>query len=183
VNTLVRVALLAYPRQFRLHYGHEWARTVNDLRVHRGRSTAQVAATVIAEAATVALRMRWENLMPVARTTLTVITAVIALAAFAVGSPAIAVLVVALVALGALQFAGRDQPIAPTDPSITRRWWIWLAGGAAAFLIGLAVVAIDGDDNLSTAAWATWLISWAAAILLAAIGVGLAATRIVATRR
>lgn len=178
----MRVALLAYPREFRSGYGHEWARTFNDLRVHHGLSTTRVAANVIAEAATVALRMRWENLMPAARTTLTVIAAVIALAALVVGSPAIAVLVVALVALGALQFAGRDRPIAPTVPSITRRWWIWLAGGAAAFLIGLAVVAIDGDD-LSTAAWATWLISWVAAILLAAIGIGLGATRLVVTRR
>lgn len=183
MNTLVRVALWVYPREFRRDYGTEWTRTVNDLNTHGGRSTAHVFAVVFAEAATVGIRMRWENLMPTARVTLTIIAAVIALAALVVGSPAVAVLAVAVVALLALQFAGRDRPIAPTDPAITRRWWMWLAAGATAFLIGLAAVAIDGDDDLSTAAWATWLISWATATLLAAIGIGLAATRIITTRR
>lgn len=183
MNALVRVALWAYPREFRRDYGTEWTRTINDLNAHDGRSTARVTTSVLAEAATVGVRMRWENLMPTARTTLTVIAAVIALAALVVGSPAIAVLAVAVVALAALQFAGRDRPIAPTDPAITRRWWMWLAAGAAAFIVGLAAVAIDGDDDLSTAAWATWLISWATAIVLAAIGIGLAATRLVLTRR
>lgn len=183
MNALARVALLAYPRQFRRQYGHEWARTINDLRVHHGLSTTRIAAKVVTEAATVALRMRWENLMPAARAIVTMVALIATLAAFVVGSPAIAVIVVALVVLGALQFAGRDRPIALTDPSITRRWWLWLAGSAAAFLIGVAVVAIDGDDDLATAAWATWLVSWAAAVLLAAVGVGLAATRLVVTRR
>ena len=183
MNALVRAALWAYPREFRRDYGTEWTRTVNDLKVHGGRSTARVIASVLAEAATVGVRMRWENLMPTARTAFTVIAAVIALAALVVGSPAIAVLAVALVALAALQFAGRDRPIATTDPAITRRWWMWLAAGAVAFLIGLATVAIDGDDDLSPAAWATWLISWASAIVLAVIGIGLAASRLIVTRR
>lgn len=183
MNALARVALLAYPRQFRRQYGHEWTRTINDLRMHHGLSTTRIAATVMAEAATVALRMRWENLMPATRAILTVLTLIVTLAAFVVGSPAIAVMVAALVVLGAVQFAGRDRPIAPADPSATRRWWLWLAGSAAAFLIGVAVVAIDGDDDLATAAWATWLVSWAAAVLLAAVGVGLAATRLAITRR
>lgn len=183
MNALVRVVLLAYPREFRRGYGREWARTINDLRVHGGLSASRVAANVIAEAATVAPRMRWENLMPATRTTLTVVAAVVALAAFVVGSPALAILVLALIALGVLQFAGRDKPIAPTDASITRRWWTWLAGSAAAFLIGLGAVAIDGDDDLSSAAWATWMLSWAAAIVLAVIGLGLAATHLVTARR
>ncbi len=186
MNTFVRVALWAYPREFRCDYGNEWTRTVNDLSVHGGRSTARVTASVLTEAATVGVRMRWENLMTTARTAFTVIAAVIALAALVIGSPAIAVLavaLVALVALAALQFAGRDRPIVTTDPAITRRWWMWLAAGAVAFLIGLASVAIDGDDDLSTAAWATWLISWASAIVLAVIGIGLATTRLIVTRR
>ena len=183
MNTLVRVALLAYPRQFRRHYGTEWTRTVTDMQIHGRRSSTRVAATVVAEMVTTAVRMRWEHLMPSARIALSVIAAVVALAALVVGSPAIAVFVVALAALVALQFAGRDRPIAPTDPSITRRWWTWLATSAVAFLVGLGVVAIDGDDDLSSAAWATWMISWFAAVVLAAIGLGLGATRLVLTRR
>ena len=161
----------------------EWTRTVNDLTDHGGRGTARTAAVVLTEAATVGVRMRWENLMPTARTILSVIAAVIALAAVVVGSPAIAVLVVAVVGFAALQFAGRDRPIATTAPSITRRWWTWLAAGSLAFLIGMAAVAIDGDDDLSTAAWATWLVSWSAAVVLAVIGLGLAATHFVIDRR
>lgn len=183
MNTLVRAALWAYPREFRRHYGAEWTRTVNDLAVHGGPGNARVVAMVLAEAATVGVRMRWETLMPAARTTLTVIAVVIALAALVVGSPAIAVLAVALVAGAALQLAGRDRPIAPTAPRVTRRWWTWLAAGAIAFLVGLVAVAVDGDDDLSTGAWATWLISWATATVLAVIGISLAATRLILTRR
>ena len=112
------------------------------------------------------------------KTVLRVIAATIALAALVVGSEAIAVLVVAIAVLFGLQFAGKDRPIAPTDPVITRRWYLWMGGAAGAFLLGLGVLAIDGDE-LTSAGWATWMLSWATAAILATVGVGLAATRLI----
>ena len=182
MNLLVRVALLAYPRSFRRHYGAEWTRTIADMRTHSHHSSVRVAGTVVAEAFTTALHMRWENLMKPTKTVLTVIAATIALAALAIGSEAIAVLAVAIVALAGLQFAGKDRPITPTDPSITRRWYFWMTGAAGAFLLGLGVLAIDGDD-LTSAGWATWMLSWATAAVLAVIGLGLGATRLINNHR
>lgn len=118
------------------------------------------------------------------RLALSVTAAIVAVAALAVGSEAVAVLVVALVALAALAFAGRDRPITPANPSLAQRWYLWLASAAAAFLVGLGVVAItEQDGGLSEAAWATWMLSWAAAVVLALIGVGLGATRLVTRNR
>jgi hypothetical protein len=183
MNLLVRVALLAYPRSFRRHYGTEWARTIADMRTHSHHSAIRVATTVVAEAFTTAIHMRWENLMKPTKTLLTIIAAIIALAALVVGSEAIAVVVVAIVVLVGLQFAGKDRPITPTDPSMTRRWYLWVAGAAGAFLLGLGVLAVaEEDGGLSEVAWATWMFSWATAAVLGAIGLGLGATRLI-TRR
>jgi len=158
MNLLVRVALLAYPRSFRHHYGAEWARTIADMATHSHHSALRVGSTVVTEAFTTAIHMRWENLMKPTKTLLTVIAATITLAALMVGSEAIAVLAIAIMVLVGLQFAGKDRPITPTDPSITRRWYLWMAGAAGAFLLGLGVLAVDGDD-LTSAGWATWMLS------------------------
>jgi hypothetical protein len=182
MNLLLRVTLLAYPRSFRRHYGTEWTRTIADLRTYSHHSALRVGGTVAAEAFTTAIHMRWENLMKPTKTVLTVIAATITLAALVVGSEAIAILAVAIVVLVGLQFAGKDRPITPTDPSITRRWYLWMAGSSGAFLLGLGVLAIDGDD-LTSAGWATWMLSWATAAVLALIGTGLGATRLVSNHR
>lgn len=184
MNLFLRVALLAYPRSFRREYGTEWARTIADMRNHNHNSALRVGGTVVAEAFTTAVHMRWDNLMKPTKTLLTVIAATIALAALVMGSEAIAVLVVAIVVLVGLQFAGKDRPITPTDPSITRGWYFWMAGAAGAFLLGLGVLAIaEEDGGLSEAAWAIWMLSWAAAAVLAVIGLGLGATRVVTNHR
>jgi len=183
MNLLVRVALLAYPRSFRRHYGAEWTRTITDMRTHSHHSSVRVAGVVVAETFTTAVHMRWENLMKPTKTVLTVIAATIAFAALIMGSEAIAILAFAIVVLAGLQFAGQDRPITPTDPSITRRWYFWMAGAAGAFLLGLGVLAIDGGDELTSAAWATWMLSWATAAVLAVIGIGLGATRILSNHR
>jgi len=181
VSLLARVALLAYPRSFRREYGNEWSRTIVDMATHGQHGAMRVSGTVIAEAFTTAIRMRWENLMKPTKTLLTVVAATIALAALVMGSEAIAVLAVAVVALAALQFAGKDRPIAPTDPAISRRWYLWIAGAAGAFLIGLGVLALDGDD-LTSAGWAVWMLSWAGAAVLGVIGIGLGTVRAVNSR-
>jgi hypothetical protein len=103
--------------------------------------------------------------------------------ALVMGSEAIALLVVAIVVLVGLQFAGKDRPITPTDPSMTRRWYLWVAGGAGAFLLGLGVLAVaEEDGGLSEVAWATWMFSWATAAVLGVIGLGLGATRVITHR-
>jgi hypothetical protein len=183
MSLLLRVALLAYPRSFRRNYGTEWTRTIADMRTHSHHSALRVGGTVVAEAFTTAIHMRWENLMKPAKTVLTVIAAVIALAALMMGSEAIAVLLVAIIVLVGLQFAGKDRPITPADPSMTRRWYLWVAGAAGAFLLGLGVLAIaEEDGGLSEFAWATWMLSWTTAAVLGVIGLGLGATRVITHR-
>ncbi len=179
MNLLVRVALLAYPRSFRRHYGTEWTRTIADMRNHSHHSSVRVAGAVVAEAFTTALHMRWENLMKPTKTVLTVIAATIALAALAMGSEAIAVLVVAIVVLAGLQFAGKDRPITPTDRSITRRWYVWLAGSLGLYLLGFVFLAFW----LTEIGWAIWMLSWAAATVVGLTGLGLGATRLVSNHR
>ena len=184
MNLLARVALLAYPRSFRREYGAEWARTIADMRRHGNRSAMRVAGTVIAEVFTTAIHMRWENLMQPTKAVLTVLAATVVLAALVLGSEAIAVVAIAIVVLVGLQFAGKDRPITPTDPTVTRRWYLWMTGAAGAFLVGLGVLAIaEEDGGLSEVAWATWILSWATAAVLGVIGLGLGATRLVANHR
>ena len=117
------------------------------------------------------------------KTPVTVIAATIALVALMMGSTAIPLLVVALVALVGLQFAGKDRPLARRDPSTARPWYVWLAGSAAVFLVGLVTVASDGDGELSNVVWTTWMLSWAAAVVLGLVGLGLGATRLVVGNR
>ena len=184
MKVLLRLALLAYPRSFRREYGTEWARTVADLRNHSYHSALRVSSTVVAEAFTTAVHMRWENLMKPTKTLLTVIALSVGLAALVMGSAEIAVLAIAIAVLAGLQFAGKDRPITPADPSITCRWYLWLAGAAGAFLLGLGVLAIaEEDGGLSEVAWATWMLSWASAAVLVVIGLGLGATRLVTSHR
>ena len=116
------------------------------------------------------------------KTPLTILAASIALVGLMMGSAAIPLFVVALVALVGLQFAGKDRPMARRDLSTARPWYMWLAGSAAAFLVGLVAVASDGDGELSSLVWTTWMLSWAAAIVLGVVGLGLGATRLVGNR-
>ena len=183
MNVLLRVALWAYPRQFRREYGTEWARTLRDLQLYSGHSTPRIVITALSEALTTAPRLRWENLMATSKTVLMVIVGAIGLVALMMGSEAITLLLVAAVALTLLQLAGKDRPLTAVDSSAIRRWYLWLAGAAAAFGVGFAALAIDGDDELSSATWATWMLSWATAAVLAFVGLTLGATRLIANRR
>lgn len=182
MSLLAQLVLLAYPRTFRRDYGAEWHRTVRDMRIHGREGALRVGLALTVEALTTGIHMRWENLMTSTRTGLSILAAGVAVAALVVGSPAIAMLDVAIVALIGLQFAGQDHPITPSDPSLTRRWYLWLASAAGTSLIGFAVVAIDGDGELTTASWTTWIASWAAAAVLGMVGICLAVTRLVMTR-
>lgn len=184
MNRLARFTLLAYPRSFRRDFGPEYLRATADLHSHGRRRRFEIAGRLLGEAVTVAPAMRWEYLMKPTRTVLVVVAAVAALIGLVMGSEAIALLVVALVALAGLVFAGQDRPITPTDPSVSQRWYWWLAGAAGAFLAGLGVLAVTEEDGgLSEAAWATWMLSWATAAVLALVGVGLGTARLVTHRR
>ena len=179
MNVVVRLALLAYPPSFRREVGAEWARTWRDLRTHGGRGTVGLLVAIVGEVLVTAPRLRWRALGDPAQGILVVAAGTVGLVAVVLGSPAVLLLVAAAVVLAALQGAGSDRPVAATAP---RRWGRWLGAAAGAFLVGLAVLAIDGDDDLSSAAWAAWMLSWSAAIVLALIGLGLAAVRLVAPR-
>lgn len=181
MNQLARMVLMAYPRQFRRAYGIEWARTVRDMQIHSGYSTLRLAGVLVREALSTAIRMRWENLVARSKTALTILVAVVVLVALAMGSEAIMLLVLAGLGLVGLQYAGKDRPISTTSLA-TGRWYLWLAGAAVAFVVGFGALATDGDNELNSLQWGTWMMSWAAAAVLGAIGLTLGAIRLVSNR-
>lgn len=183
MNALTRIALLAYPRSFRDGYGTEWIRTVRDLRVHGGLSTAQLTSQVMVDVLRTAPRMRWESLMKSGKTLLTIMAVVAGAAGLVIGSSAVAVPVVALAAIVAIQAARHDQPIAAELNSMSARWYLWLAAGAAFFLVGFGALLTEVDGGLTTVAWATWMLSWLTGAIVGVVGLGLGANRAIAKRR
>jgi hypothetical protein len=182
VSRLARITLYAYPRSFRDRFGAEYVQTIADLRRHDGHRSVRTARLLM-DALVTAPAMRWECLMNTTRVVLPVVTAVAAAAAVVIGAPFVALPL--LVILAALVVAARrhDQPLAVETSRWAGRWVRWLVAGAGLFLLGLTVLAVDGDDELSTVAWAIWLLSWIAGGVVAAVGVGLGATRLLGQRR
>lgn len=183
MSLLLKVALLAYPPQFRRRFGTEWTRAMHDRRVHGNQSAGRLAATVVTDVFLNAPPMRWETLTTPSRALLSIAAITVALAALAVGSPAIGILLIALIVVFALQAVGAKRPIAGADLVLVQRWYLWLAAAAGSFLVGLVVVIIDNADDLTTVGWATWLLTWSAAVVLAITGLALGATRLVLQRR
>lgn len=183
MNRVARLLLLAYPRSFRREFGREYVQTVADLRHHGGRSSIGLAARLLVDAFLTAPTMRWEHLMNSNKIILPVIAAVVAAFAILIGAPIVAFPLVAL--FGVLVIAARrhDQPIATEAADWGRRWYAWLITAGMLVLVGLAVLLIDGDGDLSTVAWATWILSWIAAAVVAAVGLGLGALHLRGHRR
>jgi hypothetical protein len=165
---LYRVALYAYPRQFRQTFGDEMVRIVTDRRRHEGRSEWCGLLEEAVDAARAAPRMRWESPM----------NRVVILAAF--GTTAVAAALVAQLALIpiavlglAVWFAwGRPlQPIAPAAAS--RRWAMWVVAGSAGIAIAIAIPAIDGGE-LNAFWWTVMMLTLLSGIGLAITGASLA---------
>lgn len=119
----MRAALLAYPKEFRTDFGAEYARTVDDLVAHGGRSDLGSALLIASEALTVGPRMRWENLMSSTRIMLSAVVGFVALAALAAGSTATGIFAASVILLLLLQLAGRDRPIAAIEDANPRSRW------------------------------------------------------------
>lgn len=120
---------------------------------------------------------------------------------FAFADP-LAIPVAALVLIGGLWTGnlvtshGRlaDVDLAPRRESLTSRWFVWLATGAALGLVGFAVLAIwplvtpDTCTDKTpcwqdSAAWATWILSWMAGMVTGGIGLVLGALRLIGRHR
>ena len=87
--------------------------------------------------------------------------------------------------IGVLAIAARRHDHSIWDETIrwSHRWYLWIAAAAIAFVVGVAMLVTADDGDLSTAAWATFLVSWLAAAIIATIGVGLGVTHLVNHRR
>ena len=183
MNWLARLTLLAYPRSFRRSFGPDYLRTVADLRNHGRHNNARVAQRLLTDALTTAPAMRWEHLMNSAKLVLTVIAAVAAAFGILLGAPIVAFPMLAVFAALALGARHHDQPIATEAADWGRRWYLWLATAAGLFLLGFAMLLTEEDGGLSSVAWAVWILSWLAAAIVAAVGLGLGATRVISQRR
>lgn len=180
---MARLVLMAYPRSFRREFGAEWCRTVEDMRIHGRHSRVRLVARVLSDALVTAPRMRWENMMGTIKTALVVAAVVLAAAALMIGSPSMFVLILALFAIGVLLARRNERPIASEFTAWSARWYYWIAAGAALFAIGFGALLTNEDNELSSAAWATWILSWLSGAVVAAIGLALGATRLISQRR
>jgi len=183
MNRLARLTLLAYPRAFRQAFGQSYLQCVADLEAHSGRNRLRIAGRLLGEALTTGATMRWENLMSSSKLILTVIVTIVAAFGVLLGSPIIALpLILAVLVIGARR---HDQPIAVEAVAWERRWYRWLGVAAVLFLVGFAMLLTSEDNELSSIAWAVWILSWLAAAVTATVGVGLGlgATRLVSQRR
>lgn len=183
MNRLARLTLLAYPKPFRHAFGDDYLQTVEDLRAHGGHSAGRITARLLSDAVLTAPPMRWEHSMNTARTLLLVIAAVGAAFGIIIGAPFVAFPVIAI--LGALVIAANrhDRPIATEAYHWAVRWYAWLIAAGGLFLLGLLTLTTAPDGDLTTIAWATWLLSWIAAGVVAVIGVALGATHLAQHRR
>jgi hypothetical protein len=183
MSLLTRIAFLAYPPSFRDEYRTEWTRTVQDMRTHGGRSTTRVVLQVAVDVFRTAPRMRWENLMRPGSMQLTVVAAIAGTAGLIFVFPPLAVAVLVLAATVAIQAGRHDQPITTELTAWSARWHLWLVASAAFFFLGFGALLTEGDQGLTTAAWATWVLTWLTGAVLGGVGLGLGATRFVSRRR
>jgi hypothetical protein len=183
VNKIARLVLMAYPKSFRREFGAEWSRTIEDMRVHGGHSRARIVGRVLSDAAVTASRMRWENLMGTFKTALVIIAAIVGAAALVFGSPAVAMLVVAVVVLLAVLASRHEPPIAAEFTAWSARWYYWIAAAAGLFAVGFGPLLTNEDNELSSVAWATWILSWLSGAVVATVGLALGATRLASRRR
>lgn len=182
MRRLARLTLIAYPKGFRKEFGPDYLRTVADLHTHSRRNQVNIAGRLILDAVTTAPTMRWENLMNSSKLIVTV-TAIVAIAGgLVLGGPIVAL---PLLIAAALVFSARrhDRPIATEAAAWGQRWYAWLAVALTLFAIGVVMLVTADDGDLTTAAWAVWILSWLSAAVIAVVGLGLAATRIAHQRR
>lgn len=114
---------------------------------------------------------------------LPVIAAMLAAFAILIGAPIAAFPLVVVFAALVIAARRHDQPIATEAADWGRRWYAWLITAGLLVLTGFAVLLIDGDGELSTVAWATWILSWIAAAVVAVVGLGLGALHLRSHRR
>jgi hypothetical protein len=183
MNRLARLTLLAYPTSFRHDFGDDYLQTVQDMRAHGGHSTAGIAARLVSDAVVTAPAMRWEHTMTTAKTIVIAAIAVAAAFGIIIGAPFVALPMI--VVLGALVVAARrhDRPIATETAAWATRWYAWLIAAGGLLLLGVAMLATSTDGELTSIAWATWMLSWIAAGVAAIVGLGLGATRLTKHRR
>lgn len=183
MNRLARLTLLAYPRAFRRDFGSDYLQAATDLRTYGRHTRRQIAGRLVGDALTTAPAMRWEYLMDSAKLVLALVAAIAAAFGLLLGAPMVALPMLAILALLVIGARRHDQPIATEAVAWSKRWYLWLAAAAAMFFVGLGVLAADGDGELSAPVWATWILSWLAAAVVATVGLGLGATRLVNHRR
>jgi hypothetical protein len=98
-------------------------------------------------------------------------------------TPFLVIPLIPVVAVLALAARRHDHSIGDEAVRWSHRWYLWVAAAAIAFVVGSAMLVTADDGDLSTAAWATFLVSWLTAAISATIGVGLGVTHFVNHRR
>jgi uncharacterized membrane protein len=113
--------------------------------------------------------MRLEALMTRNKTLAVTAVAAIAVLAAAVGSPIFLLLILVPVALLAILGRRHNRPISADRPH-TRRWQRWILAAVASFAVGGAVLALNGNQELSAVPWTVFALSWLTSAILLLYG-------------
>lgn len=148
------LVLRAYPRSFREEFGADMEQLLLDRHRHEGTPLGRLFLNELADAATAAPMMRWEDEM--AQTTWCVVAIAAAALVGLSGGP---VLFLPLAVTGAIiatvvrQRSPMSRPLG--EP---RRWGAWASAAGVAALPGVAILA-TADDELSEPLWAVMALS------------------------
>jgi hypothetical protein len=166
-----------YPRDFREQHGDEMLQLARDRRTHGGERAWRLWPSIIADTALTAPKLQLGRIAMHHKLAalIAVIPVVALLALFPLG-----LVPLGIVSLVVLAGSGSPTPWQrPTD--LLETSGRWLIGAVLAFLLGLAVAAIDAEgtnQELSEFGWALWFGSWMTALVLGVFGVLLSVARV-----
>lgn len=168
---LFRLAILAFPSEFRREYGADLLRSIDDQHRFGTDPSWRIFVRELTDVAVSAPRMRGAS--PMTRIVIALVGTVVAVvAALAIGPPALAVVVVATVAL--LVGVGSREPA--LDHAASRRQAVgWGLAAVVAFGAAAAIPAADGGELSEPA--------WTAMAALGVVGLALAGYAVVIVSR
>lgn len=148
VLRLHRLVLHAYPRTFRDEFGADMQRLLLDRHRYEGAPLGRLLLREMADAATAAPTMRWEQQM--AQTTWCVVAVAIAAVVALTGGPAL--FVPLTVAGAAIATVVRRRSPMSRPLGEPRRWRAWALAAGVAALPGIVILATS-DEELSEPLW------------------------------
>lgn len=162
---LSRLLVRLLPRSLRRDFGDDMVQLAQDRCRHGGEPLWRLWPSLVADASSTAVRLRWEEAMYVFPTRAVLIGVAFSISVLAVlsGDPLVAVPIIAVAAFGAY----RTRPIGPADPDGPSAV-AWALGGLALCAVAAFIVGVFSDHDLAPIEWFGFIVS----MLLGLVGIG-----------